>query len=155
MNDKLEGNHLREIELVTFHLGGQDYCIEIMQVREIRGWTPATPIPHSPSYVMGVINLRGTVMPIVDLAARFGHSPTVATPRHAIIVTQVGSRTAGLLVDAVSDIITIDEKEIQPTPDVASTVARSFVRGVIALDGRMLSIISTEYLLETSEKEAA
>ena len=153
--ERTEGEHVHEVELIAFRLGEQAYSIDIMQVREIRGWTPATPIPHSPEYVMGVINLRGTVLPIVDLAARFGHAPTVATPRHAIIVTQIGGRTVGLLVDAVSDILTINERDIQPTPDVASSVARSFVKGVMALDGRMISLISTENLMPEFTREAA
>lgn len=153
--DKHEKDHNHEVELIAFRLGEQFYSIDIMQVREIRGWTQATPIPHAPGFVMGVINLRGMVLPIVDLAARFGHPPTVATPRHAIIVTQIGGRTVGLLVDAVSDILTISERDIQATPDVASTMARSFVRGVIALDGRMISLISTENLMPDFNKDAA
>lgn len=153
--DKTENEHTNQIELIAFRLGEQAYCIDIMQVREIRGWTPATSIPHAPEFVMGVINLRGTVLPIVDLAARFGHPATQATPRHAIIVTQIGNRTVGLLVDAVSDILTVAESDIQPTPDVASNVARSFVKGVMAIDGRMISLISTENLMPESEREAA
>lgn len=153
--ERNEGEQVHEVELIAFRLGEQAYSIDIMQVREIRGWTPATPIPHSPDYVMGVINLRGTVLPIVDLAARFGQPPTVATPRHAIIVTQIAGRTVGLLVDAVSDILTINERDIQPTPDVASAVARSFVKGVMALDGRMISLISTDTLMPEAIKDAA
>ena len=155
MTDKHEGKQIREIELVAFRLGEQAYCIDIMQVREIRGWTPATPIPHSSDFVMGVINLRGTVLPIVDLAARFGHAPTIATQRHAIIVTQIGNKTAGLLVNAVSDIITVDEADVQPTPDVTSTIARSFVKGILALDEKMVSVISTDNILVDAEKDAA
>ena len=153
--ERSEGEQAHEVELIAFRLGEQAYSIDIMQVREIRGWTPATPIPHSPEYVMGVINLRGTVLPIIDLAARFGQPPTEATPRHAIIVTQITGRTVGLLVDAVSDILTINESDIQPTPDVASAVARSFVKGVMALDGRMISLISTDTLMPETVRDAA
>jgi purine-binding chemotaxis protein CheW len=155
MTDTKEADSAHDVELVAFRLGEQSYCIDIMQVREIRGWTPATCIPHAPAYVMGVINLRGTVLPIIDLAARFGQPATAATPRHAIIVTQIGSRTIGLLVDAVSDIITINQSEIQPTPDVSSAAARSFIKGVMAVDGTMISIISTENLMPESAREAA
>ncbi|MCB1380158.1 MAG: chemotaxis protein CheW [Alphaproteobacteria bacterium] len=142
-------------ELVAFRIGDQDFCVDIMSVREIRGWTPATPIPHAPSFVKGVINLRGTVLPIIDLAHRFGLPLTQPTDRHAIIVSQIGEQLMGLLVDAVSDILSADDGVIQPTPEVASTLARSFVRGVLALDGRMISIITLENIMPVREREAA
>ena len=85
----------------------QEFCIDIMSVREIRGWTPATALPHAPAYVRGVINLRGSVLPIVDLAERLGFPPTDASARQVIIVVQVGAQIVGLLVDAVSDILTL------------------------------------------------
>ena len=93
-------------ELIAFRIGNQEFCVSIMSVREIRGWTPATKMPHSPAYMMGVLNLRGAVLPIVDLAARLGMRPAEPTPRHVIIVAQVGRKIVGLLVDAVSDILT-------------------------------------------------
>lgn len=76
-------------ELISFRIGAQEFCVDIMAVREIRGWTPATPLPHSPAYVRGVINLRGAVLPIVDLAERLGLPPSTPTQRHVIIVAQV------------------------------------------------------------------
>ena len=142
-------------ELVAFRIGAQEFCVDIMSVREIRGWTPATSIPHAPRYVRGVINLRGAVLPIVDLACRFGLPATEPTARHVIIVTQIGDQVAGLLVDAVSDILSASGNSIQPTPDVASTMAKSFVRGVLALDGRMISIITLENILPALDREAA
>jgi len=102
-----------------------------------------------------VINLRGAVLPIVDLAARLGLASNEPTARHVIIVTQIGDRTAGILVDAVSDILSTDERSVQPTPDVASSMARSFVRGVMALDGRMINIITLENMLPAADLEAA
>ncbi|MGL1418908.1 chemotaxis protein CheW, partial [Vibrio parahaemolyticus] len=86
--------------------GTQEFCIDIMSIREIRGWTPATPLPKSPSFVRGVINLRGTVLPIVDLAVRLGFAPSEPTARHAIMVSQIGQQVVGLLVEGVSDIFT-------------------------------------------------
>jgi purine-binding chemotaxis protein CheW len=142
-------------ELVAFRVGDQEFCVDIMSVREIRGWTPATAIPHAPGYVRGVINLRGTVLPIIDLAHRFGLPQTQPTDRHAIIVSQIGEQLAGLLVDAVSDILSTNDGSIQPTPEVASSLARSFVRGVLVLDGRMISIITLENILPPREREAA
>jgi len=142
-------------ELVAFRFGDQDFCVDIMSVREIRGWTPATAIPHAPSFVRGVINLRGTVLPIIDLAHRFGLPLSKPTDRHAIIVSQIGDQLAGLLVDAVSDILSTKEESIQPTPEVASSIAKSFVRGVLALDGRMISVVTLENVMPSREKEVA
>lgn len=137
-------------ELIAFRLGGQEFCVDIMSVRDIRGWTPTTPLPHSPDYVKGVINLRGSVLPVIDLAARLGFRSTEPTARHVIIVTQVGNQSVGLLVDAVSDILTINAETIQPTPDVASELARAFMKGVLAIEGRMISLIGLDSVLPAS-----
>jgi purine-binding chemotaxis protein CheW len=126
-----------------------------MSVREIRGWTPATALPHAPSYVRGVINLRGSVLPIVDLAERLGFPPTDATARQVIIVVQVGGQIIGLLVDAVSDILTQSTENIQPTPDVATDIVRSFVRGVLAIDGRMIGLVELDSLMSAQLENAA
>jgi len=143
-------------ELVAFRIGAQEFCVDIMSVREIRGWTPATALPHSPKYVRGVINLRGAVLPIVDLAARLGLDSVDPTARHVIIVTQIGRQIVGLLVDAVSDILTATDASIQPTPDVASDMAKTFVRGVLAIDGRMISLVALDDMLPaTGQREAA
>ena len=155
METKAKSDVTSPRELITFLIGSQEFCVDIMSVREIRGWTPATPLPHSPGFVRGVINLRGAVLSIVDLAARLGLPPTEPSARHVIIVAQVGQQVVGLLVDAVSDILTVTGETIQPTPDVASDLARSFVRGVLAIDGRMISLITLEQVLPSVEREAA
>jgi purine-binding chemotaxis protein CheW len=142
-------------ELIAFRIGAQEFCVDIMSVREIRGWTPATALPQSPGFVRGVINLRGAVLPIVDLAARLGFPPAAPTARHVIIVAQIGSQIVGLLVDAVSDILTVTDDVVQPTPDVASEMAKTFVRGVLAVEGRMISLIALDNLLPAQEREAA
>jgi purine-binding chemotaxis protein CheW len=142
-------------EFVAFRVGAQEFCIDIMCVREIRGWTPATPLPHSPPYVRGVINLRGAVLPIVDLAMRFGLGLTEPTPRSVIIVVHIHQQIVGLLVDAVSDILTSSEASMQPTPDIASDMAKTFVKGVYAVDGRMISIVTLDSVLPISAKVAA
>lgn len=142
-------------ELIAFRIGDQEFTVNIMSVREIRGWTPATPMPHTPSYVRGVINLRGAVLPIVDLSARLGMKPAEPTARHVIIVAQVRDKVAGLLVDAVSDILTVTDDNIQPTPEVASDHERSFARGILALEGRMICLVELEALFPETESEAA
>lgn len=134
-------------ELVSFRVGGQDFCVDIMSVREIRGWTPATVLPHAPSYILGVINLRGAVVPIVDLAARMGLEPIRPDARHVIVICVVDNQTVGFLVDAVSDILSVKRMLIQPTPAVSSDVTRAFFEGVIAIDQRMLRLIDIEAVL--------
>ena len=142
-------------EYITFRIGSQYYCIDIMSVREIRGWTPATVLPRAPGYVRGVINLRGVVLPIIDLADRLGFEPTEPTQRHVIIVAQTGKHVVGLLVDAVSDIINMPADKVQPTPDVGSEAARAFVLGVMAIEDRMISLIALESVMPTLAREAA
>ena len=142
-------------ELIAFRIGEQEFCVDIMAVREIRGWTPATPLPRSPGYMKGVINLRGAILPIIDLGARFGLTASEPTARHVIMVAHVGGRLVGLLVDAVSDILQLSDTAIQATPDVASELVKTFVKGIFALDGRMISLIELEQIIPESEVEAA
>lgn len=142
-------------ELISFIIGKQEFCVDIMSVREIRGWSPATPLPHSPVFVRGVINLRGAVLSIVDLATRLGLPSSEPSARHVIIVAQVGQQVAGLLVDAVTGILTVTAETIRPTPDVASEMARSFVKGVLAIDNRMITLITLDHVLPSPEQEAA
>lgn len=144
-----------ERELISFRIGAQEFCVDIMAVREIRGWTIATALPKSPSFVRGVINLRGAVLPIVDLAARLGFQATDESDRNVIIVAQIGEQVVGLLVDAVSDILSVTDDVIQPTPDVASETAKTFVRGLLAIEGRMITLIDLEHVLPELELEAA
>jgi purine-binding chemotaxis protein CheW len=142
-------------ELIAFRIGQQEFCVEVMSVREIRGWTPVTPVPQAPSYVRGIVNLRGTLLPIVDLAARLGYPSAEPTARHVIMVAQVGRQNIGLLVDGVSDIFTIQEGDVQPTPDVASEMARTFVRGVILMDKRMISLVAIENIVPPAALKSA
>jgi purine-binding chemotaxis protein CheW len=142
-------------ELIAFRIGEQEFCVDIMAVREIRGWTPATPLPRAPGYMKGVINLRGAVLPIIDLGARFGLRTSEPSERHVIMVAHIGGRMVGLLVDAVSDIIQLTDEALQPTPDVASEQVKSFVKGLFALDGRLISLIELDRIIPEIEAEAA
>jgi len=142
-------------ELISFRVEDQEFCVDIMSVREIRGWSPAAPMPHSPPYVRGVINLRGAVLPVIDLRARLGQGPAEPTERSVIIVARIDDRTAGLLVDAVSDILTVSDAELQPPPDVGCDTVKSFIRGILAIDGRMISLISMNDILPERTQEAA
>jgi purine-binding chemotaxis protein CheW len=143
------------LELISFRIEGQEFCLDIMAVREIRGWTPATSLPHSPSYVRGVINLRGAVLPILDLKARLGLGVAEPTARSVIIVVHIGNRLVGLLVDGVSEILAAERSAIQPTPNVGCETVNRFVRGILAVEGRMISWLAVEDILPEQEQAEA
>lgn len=142
-------------EFIAFCIGEQEFCVDIMSVREIRGWAPATPLPQTPDFIRGVINLRGAVLPIMELATRLGLQANEPTVRSVIIVVNSGGRTVGLLVDAVSDILSVTQDTIQATPDVACDKVKAFVRGLISIDSRMISEIALERLMPELEALAA
>jgi purine-binding chemotaxis protein CheW len=152
MNDTAEPGHRK---LIAFRVGRQEFCIDVAMVREIRGWTAATALPRAPRYLRGVINLRGAVLPIVDLALRLGLPGPAPTARNVIIVVQINQRQIGLLVDAVSDILTASDGNILPSPDVPSALVKTFVRGLLPVDGRMISLISLDQMLPDAPPEAA
>ena len=156
MSETFSANASASRELIAFRIGEQEFCVDIMSVREIRGWTPATPLPRTPGYMKGVINLRGAVLPIIDLSGRFGLGVTEPSARHVIMVVHIGGRTVGLLVDAVSDILQLTDDQVQPTPDVAADEVKAFVKGIFAIDGRMISLIALDRILPAEpEAEAA
>ena len=155
MTETIRANGAEQNEFITCRIGEEEYCADIMTVREIRGWTPATKLPHVPSFVCGVINLRGAVLPVIDLAARLQLGSIEATARHVIIIVQLREQTVGLLVDAVSDILCAKEEEVHPTPSVASETAREFVSGLIMVDERTIRILNLERLVPEIACEAA
>jgi len=148
-----EARHSKNWEFVAFRTADQDFCVDIQMIREIRGWTKVTILPHAPDYVLGVINLRGSVVPIVDLAARLGLPSLEPQSRHVIIIAIINSQVIGLLVEAVSDIVGIDPENIQATPDVASETTKAFVSGVIAIEGRMIRLIDLDKVLPNTNGE--
>ncbi|MFD1795602.1 purine-binding chemotaxis protein CheW [Paracoccus aurantiacus] len=144
-----------ETELLSFRVGTQEYCVEIMLVREIRGWTRATPLPHSPPHVKGVINLRGIVLPVIDLSARLGMDPIEGVDRNVIVVVSVGEITAGLLVDAVSDILTVSEKDMQPAPEIAAGRSGRYIRALIVTDEKLIRVLDLKTILPGENQDAA
>tara|TARA_R110002049_G_scaffold285871_1_gene467427 strand:+ start:393 stop:848 length:456 start_codon:yes stop_codon:yes gene_type:complete len=150
---RTSGNDM--LELIAFTLGDQEFCIEVMSVREIRSWTSATILPHSPGHVRGVINLRGVVLPVMDLALRLGLVPAEPSQGTVIIVTQIGNQIVGLLVDLVSDIFTVSAEEIHPAPDVSKAMDQDQIRGMIPKDDRMICFLQLNALFGTIESEAA
>lgn len=151
--DKSQNNS--EVELLSFRLAEQEYSVDIMSVREIRGWTRATPLPHSPAHVRGVINLRGTVLPVVDLSTRLGMPPVEGDARNVIIVVQVGTQSAGLLVDAVSDILALPREQLQTPPELTADSAHSFIEALTIVDGRMIRVLDLTAVLPEGNSEAA
>jgi purine-binding chemotaxis protein CheW len=127
-----------QLELISFEIGGQEFCIDISVVREIRGWTAATAMPQTPEYIQGVINLRGAVMPVLDLRNRLGLGVTEPSSRHVIVVVQFEDRMVGLLVDAVQETFLVDMQLLQ-TPPAMDAAGEQFVDAIIPLEGRMLS----------------
>lgn len=142
-------------EIVSFRLGEQDFCIDIMDIREIRGWTPPTPLPHSPDYVRGLINLRGSVLPIVDLSKRLGLAKADAGSREVIIVAMVDNQLIGLVVDGVSDILTVNTSTIQATPSVGGDSSNGYVQGIMAIDDRMIRLLDLRRVFPARRGEAA
>ncbi|AQR62535.1 chemotaxis protein CheW [Brevundimonas sp. LM2] len=128
-----------QIELISFEIGEQEYCIDVRSVREIRGWSPTTAMPQTPDYMLGVINLRGTVIPVLDLRCRLGLGPTEPSARHVIVVIEHDARTAGLLVDAVQETFQVDAGLLQAAPTMGGSPQDRLVDAVIPLEHRMLS----------------
>jgi purine-binding chemotaxis protein CheW len=129
-------------QFITFTLGAEEYGIDIMVVREIKGWSDTTMIPNAPPHVRGVINLRGVIVPIFDLRARFGQGLTATTRMHVVIIVAAGTRTVGLLVDTVSDIISINPKAIRPVPDMCLPTEDQYFEGLVAIEARMVTLVS-------------
>jgi len=143
------------LELLSVRMGEQEFAIDIMSVREIRGWIASTPLPHAPSHIRGMVNLRGTVMPIIDLAERLSFAPKEPTASSVVVVVEAEGRIFGLLVDAVCDIVTVTADMIQTPPDVGSTATGKIVEGLITLDSRIVSIISMTALMPDIPQENA
>jgi purine-binding chemotaxis protein CheW len=142
-------------EFISFAIDHEQYGVDIMAVREIKGWTGVTHLPNQPDYMRGVLNLRGTMVPIIDLRCRFGQGLTEAGPTHVVIVVQVGIKTVGLLADQVLDIIAVDAEQIQPVPQVSKTLRADFLSGLVTTDTTMTALIDLSRLfVEQSEIEA-
>lgn len=138
-------------QIITFRIGEQFLGVDIMAIREIRAWSPTTRLPHVPDYVRGVVNLRGSVLPVFDLSARLGWGLTDPTARHVIIVVQLGSQLQGLIVDAVNDIVTLTEGSLQPPPAIGDDSASAFLDGLASVDDRMVMVLSLAKLTEITE----
>jgi purine-binding chemotaxis protein CheW len=133
-------NAQNSLQLIAFSIGEQTYGVEITTVREIRAWNGATPLPNTREFVRGVINLRGTIVPIFDLRARFGEGPTSPTKNHVVVVMSVGEKWVGILVDAVSDILTVSKDDIHNVPE-GNSIDTELLNGIVTHESRMVGLI--------------
>lgn len=144
-------------QYLTFMLDGEEYGVDILRVQEIKGWDSVTPIPNTPEYIRGVINLRGTIVPIIDLRHRFNLESVEYGPVTVVIVLRVDSLTGGksrimgLVVDAVSDVYNVPDDAIKPSPDFGSAVSVDFVQGLATLENAMVIILDIDRLLNEDE----
>ncbi len=141
-------------QFLTFLLGTGQYGVEILRVQEIRGYSAVTPIPNTPPFIRGVINLRGTVVPVVDLRAKFSMEATDYNKFTVIIVVNVGAKVIGLVVDAVSDVLDIPASEMRTAPDLGARVDTRFISGMATIGERMTVLLDIERLLSDDEVAA-
>jgi purine-binding chemotaxis protein CheW len=134
-------------QYLTFGLGAEEYAIDILGVQEIKGYSLITPIPHAPPHIKGVINLRGTVVPVVGLRERFGMPAVEYDKFTVIIVVMVGTRVVGVVVDAVTDVLSLTRNDLQPPPELGAAVDTSFIRGIAKTAERLVIVLDAEAAL--------
>jgi purine-binding chemotaxis protein CheW len=146
-------------QVLTFVIGEATYGIDIPCVQEIRGWSPVTPLPQSPAEVLGVLNLRGAIVPVLDLRLKFGSANVQYTPVTVIIVVSVmsakGRREFGMVVDGVSDVIDIAAQDVKRAPDLGGGASGAYIRGLLPVAGRMVVLLDIELLLGAEFSAAA
>lgn len=138
-------------EFLTFTLGSEEYAIDILKVQEIRGYDAVTRIAGAPEFIKGVINLRGIIVPIVDLRIKFQAGAAAFTPFTVVIILNIGSRVVGAVVDGVSDVLTLAPEQIRPAPEFASAIRTEYILGLASVNERMLIILDIERLMSASE----
>ncbi|MEW5745935.1 MAG: chemotaxis protein CheW [Nitrospirota bacterium] len=142
------------LQLVTFTLGNEDYAVDILKVQEINRMKEITRVPNSPPYVEGVINLRGKVIPVVNLRAKFGLPQKDSDEQARIMIMDIQGITMGLVVDAVSEVLRIPASTVEPTPPMASHISSEFIRGIAKLDERLIILLDMDRLLGRAEGTA-
>jgi purine-binding chemotaxis protein CheW len=142
-------------QVISFAIGDEQYGVDIMAVREIKGWSEITHLPKQPEYVRGVLNLRGVIVPIIDLRCRFGQGLTEATALHIVIIVQIASRQVGLLGDRVLDIVSFETGQIQPVPRIANGSRVGFLSGLVTTESGMIAVIDLANLLASQPDDDA
>jgi purine-binding chemotaxis protein CheW len=138
-------------EMLVFKLGSEEYGVDILKVQEIRGYEKVTPIPRSPDYLKGVVNLRGTIVPVIDLRIRFGMPDPKYDSLTVVIVLRIAGRIVDAVVDAVSDVVRLAENEIREAPKLGAMVDSSYLSGVATQGERMILALDIEKLLSAAE----
>lgn len=138
-------------EYLTFTLGREEYAIDILRVQEIRGYDQVTAIANSPAFIKGVINLRGAIVPIVDLRIKFGVGVVEYTPFTVTIILNVGGRVVGMVVDSVSDVLALESSKILPAPEFSSSLDTRYIHGLGSIDERMLIVVDIEKLMLSAD----
>jgi purine-binding chemotaxis protein CheW len=141
------------VDIIAFKLHKQDFCLETTAIREIRGRGKSTPIPHAPAYVLGVMDLRGNVIPIFDLAVKLGMEPVENSERSAIVVADVNGGIVGLAVDGVSDLLTIDRSRVQPLPRGSAFGQVDYAHGIITHDLGMICFLDLNRLFANETED--
>ena len=134
-------------QYLTFRLAQEEYGVEILKVQEIKGYSAITPIPNTPAYLKGVINLRGTIVPVIDLRSKFAMAQADYNQFTVIIVVTVGSKVMGLVVDAVSDVLNIPTADIQPTPDLGPHVDARYINGMAKAGDKLVVLLDIDRVL--------
>ena len=154
--DDIENNvNNTEEQYLTFKLTDQDYGIEILKVQEIKGWSQVTPLPNSPEYIKGVLNLRGTIVPVIDLRLRFHLEAAEYDSFTVIVVVNVGGRLAGLVVDSVSDVINLKNDQRCDTPEFEGQINRQFIEGLGQVGEKLFILLNAEKLVDEEVLDAA
>lgn len=135
-----------QIQLITFEIDAKMLAVDIMAVREIRAWSPTTPIPNAPPFVRGVVNLRGLVLPVIDLSERLGWGRVEPSERNVIIVVEIAGQMTGLIVGSVNDIVTVEQEAIQPPPNMGGADGGNLLEGLASVDDRMAMILKLGYM---------
>lgn len=153
-NEEAEEKKIENLaQFLSFTLGDEEYGVEILRVQEIRSWEPVSRIPNVPFYEKGVVNLRGAIVPIIDLRERFGLDHTDYTSLTVVVVLQTQNeagqpRIMGVVVDSVSDVINVDKKTIQSAPNFGAKVSTEFINGLASVNERMVMLLDVEKLLK-------
>jgi len=136
---------------LAFHLAEQDYGIAITKVQEIREWSKVTPLPNSPPYIKGMLNLRGAIVPVIDLRMRFGLPPIEYDAFTVIIVANVGGRMAGIVADTVSDVVSAGADQRRPLPEFEGKANRQFIDGLVQLGERLMILLNVDKLVNPED----
>lgn len=154
MNDKTSSAASAGGEFLSFTLGAEHYGVDILKVQEIRGYDAVTRVPDAPDYIKGVINLRGTIVPIIDLRIKFNQAEVSYDQYTVVIIVDLNQRTTGIVVDGVSDVLTLAPAQIKPAPALSGGVDTEYIRGLGSLEGRMLILADIEKLMNIDDLAA-